>query len=73
MAKSAKELLDMNSNDDEIERTIIRRKGMLESRRRQQYDANLEELNNLDRPEVTEDFEDSPFADRKPLINEDEI
>lgn len=29
--------------------------------------ANEEELEKLNRPPVTEDFEDSKFADRKPL------
>lgn len=70
MALSAKELLESN-NDDEIKETIRRRKD-LEFKRRKIGD-NLEALNNLDRPEVTEDFEDSPFADRKPLEDEDII
>ena len=66
---SAKELLEWD--DEPIKQTEIRRKN-LEFKRRKIGD-NLEALNNLDRPEVTEDFEDSPFADRKPLENEDEI
>ena len=30
-------------------------------------EENQANLNNEERPEVTEDFSDSPFADRKPL------
>lgn len=69
MGMSAKELLEWD--DEPMKQTEIRRKN-LEFKRRKIGD-NLEALNNLDRPEVTEDFEDSPFADRKPLENEDEI
>ena len=69
MGMSAKELLEWD--DEPIKQTEIRRKN-LEFKRRKIGD-NLEALNNLDRPEVTEDIEDSPFADRKPLENEDEI
>lgn len=70
MAKTAKELLE--SNDDEEIKQAIRRNKDFQFKRRK-FGDNLEALNNLDRAEVTEDFEDSPFADRKPLINEDEI
>lgn len=34
-------------------------------RSRMTEEQRLAELNNLDRDEVTEDFEDSPFADRE--------
>lgn len=33
-------------------------------------DNDLSELNNMGHNEVTEDFEDSPFADREPLEDE---
>jgi len=35
-------------------------------------DSDMSELNNMGHNEVTEDFEDSPFADREEIIEEDE-
>ena len=36
------------------------------------FESNLSEINNLGRKEVSDDFEDSPFADRQPIIENNE-
>jgi hypothetical protein len=38
----------------------------------EKVDSDLSELNNMGHNEVTEDFEDSPFADREPLEKEED-
>lgn len=40
--------------------------------RKGQIDENLEAMNNDTRPLLSEDFEDSPFADRKTIENNEE-
>lgn len=52
---------------DEIVGDMYRQK----PRRCGTFEENLSEINNLGRREVSEDFEDSPFADRQPIIEED--
>lgn len=41
-------------------------------RKGEEVDNDLSELNNLGHNEVTEDFSDSPFADREEEINDEE-
>ena len=51
-------------DDDPTPRFVPKTKGYQSPYDRMSEERRLEELNNLEREELTEDYSDSPFADR---------
>lgn len=60
-----------SSDDLALQKRYPKFKEELEKLKIKADEASLEELNNMGHKKITPDFEDSPFADRQPKINEE--
>lgn len=76
LTKEERKVISMNTIDPEKKKKLAeyfaKKKAKADVEELKKVDGELAKLNNEGRKEVTEDFEDSPHADREPIKNEDD-